>query len=531
MEEELIKKKRRNKKIIVASLIIVVSIITAFLFIIDKSEMKQITIPKIVKEGFMDYKKYNVSIIYNTTNNSATVWDLDKGEPMAVFTLLTPLNVVVPRGYQKVAEIEIYSMEKLKILLKNNDIYDKNDGFSITNDTIDLKIRNISQVEVDDYSLVCNEVTNESGTFDNCTYIVNGSHFEDRITWENLTKKDFEKDERIIIGLFTHVGKGDNKEWIPTFELDDDTNITIEEWATWTEDISVGLVSYWNMNSTDFFDLMGINNGTNNGASIVTGVIENAGDFELSEGDYVNVGNSLTLNPNDMTISAWVKIESTPDYIMIMGRWQNSGSTQDCYVFRITANGYAEALLRHQASLRVLTDNQNLEDGKWHFIVLTTNSTSSHLYVDSVRVVDGAGGDMEESPDYDTMISALIDTGIKNFDGVLDEIGFWNRSLTQEEITYLNTSYNDGCGFMDDCGEETPANDTCTYSSGNWEVNCDDGCNITSNVNVDSGSGIILSGTGYFNIMANVSTDYLIKPTTCDLINKANDGNWLMIKA
>ncbi len=47
-----------------------------------------------------------------------------------------------------------------------------------------------------------------------------------------------------------------------------------------------------------------------------------------------------------------------------------------------------------------------------------------------------------------------------------------------------------------------PVVDTCTYSSGNWEVNCSDGCNITSTVNLN-GNNISIIGVGTF--ITNVS--------------------------
>jgi len=53
--------------------------------------------------------------------------------------------------------------------------------------------------------------------------------------------------------------------------------------------------------------------------------------------------------------------------------------------------------------------------------------------------------------------------------------------------------------------EETLVTDTCTYSSGNWNVNCSDNCTITSNVVGDTGSNLSISGTGKFIIDANIS--------------------------
>jgi len=74
--------------------------------------------------------------------------------------------------------------------------------------------------------------------------------------------------------------------------------------------------------------------------------------------------------------------------------------------------------------------------------------------------------------------------------------------------------------------------DTCTYSSGNWEVNCNDNCSITTNVDLTGNTLIISGGDGSFEVLANITMDELMTPkgVNCELINIPNDGNELRIK-
>jgi len=44
--------------------------------------------------------------------------------------------------------------------------------------------------------------------------------------------------------------------------------------------------------------------------------------------------------------------------------------------------------------------------------------------------------------------------------------------------------------------------DSCTYTSGNWNIDCSDNCTISSDVTIDSGSNITLTGTGKFTILS-----------------------------
>lgn len=59
--------------------------------------------------------------------------------------------------------------------------------------------------------------------------------------------------------------------------------------------------------------------------------------------------------------------------------------------------------------------------------------------------------------------------------------------------------------------------DTCTYSSGNWTINCADTCNITTNQNIGSG-WFIGYGTGNINLQANITkTGGLVKHDGCNI--------------
>jgi len=71
--------------------------------------------------------------------------------------------------------------------------------------------------------------------------------------------------------------------------------------------------------------------------------------------------------------------------------------------------------------------------------------------------------------------------------------------------------------------------DTCTYTSGNWIIGCSDYCNITSNTDVGANS-IIISGSGYFNIQANITTARFAYTPGCAILNFPNDGKELRVK-
>lgn len=91
-----------------------------------------------------------------------------------------------------------------------------------------------------------------------------------------------------------------------------------------------------------------------------------------------------------------------------------------------------------------------------------------------------------------------------------------STGATKFKTYFINGTEWDGNG----CPTiEGGAPNTCTYTSGNWEVNCADNCIITSNVALN-GNNISITGIGVFTTEANI-TDYTtltIKGT--DISNK-----------
>jgi len=66
---------------------------------------------------------------------------------------------------------------------------------------------------------------------------------------------------------------------------------------------------------------------------------------------------------------------------------------------------------------------------------------------------------------------------------------------------------NDSAGNVNNTGVftlTTIAGDTCTYTSGTWEVDCSDYCNITSEVNL-AGEDITIIGDGEFTTTKDIT--------------------------
>jgi hypothetical protein len=80
--------------------------------------------------------------------------------------------------------------------------------------------------------------------------------------------------------------------------------------------------------------------------------------------------------------------------------------------------------------------------------------------------------------------------------------------------------FNDSAGNENNTGvyNVTTVADTCTYSSGNWAVNCNDNCTISSNVNL-GGNNLTLTNAGTFWLSANISNyNRIVISTSCKVV-------------
>ena len=150
------------------------------------------------------------------------------------------------------------------------------------------------------------------------------------------------------------------------------------------------------------------------------------------------------------------------------------------------------------------------------------------------------------------------------FDGKLDELRIWNKTLTASEVSqqYMSNLYKhssdgwnlevnqtknvtdvlengtytyqafatDTSGNLNMTEERTitigaTPTDTCTYSgSGNWNVNCWDNCSIDTSVNL-LGNNLWINGTGIFNVLStiyNYDRIELINDCKLQIINNGN---------
>lgn len=369
---------------------------------------------------FDNVKTYDASTQTITITNSFGL-----GSKIADVKLDTPLHVQTGLGYQKVAEYTITSTTDYSSFLKGTEVYNLNKNNALVNKKIDVKY--LTSEFIDDVKY-------------NCEYEKDGQVIGGSCKPEVIGKKEIEawkdfngdvKAEKITIGLFTNVEQGDYYEWVG-----DLAGIKTTEWATWAGNISTSIKFYYKLDEASgaVIDAVGEYNGANTGATTnVDGIINTAYDFEFSDsGDDIAIGTrALDLTAQPLTINAWIQPESFSGYGSIFSG--NSGGIS------LVPNLNTGQLSFGKYGVDEVTSN-NLVAGTLYMLTITYNASGVTFYLNGTAINIASYSQTFTNNSY---AIGQAPGGTNYYDGIIDEIAVWKRSLTPTEITLL---FNSGIG-------------------------------------------------------------------------------------
>lgn len=185
------------------------------------------------------------------------------------------------------------------------------------------------------------------------------------------------------------------------------------------------------------------NNGNKSGATW-TGTSVYGYALSFDGNDYVDFGSPSSLNAvSGMSVSAWVRANSL------------AGSGQFNYVVAKEQSDWVW-ILRYDGSLskysfyvKASTDcgasaSMSFSTSVWYHLVGTYDGSSIKIYVNGTeKGSSGCSGTIAQSSDKVTMgASYWTSSWQRYFNGVIDEVMIFNRSLTQNEITDIYNYYS-----------------------------------------------------------------------------------------
>jgi len=214
---------------------------------------------------------------------------------------------------------------------------------------------------------------------------------------------------------------------------------------------SEGLVAWYPFNGNANDESGNGNDGTVQGASLDS----NSYLFDGSN-DYIDLGNDSSLNPSgSLTFSARVNLEDLADRNnVILGR-NNNSSGQDGY-------GYNYALLLNEGNQTVkirlgigqeadgtildIEEPINIDQANtWYHVAVTFNNSSIAFYLDGtlVHTESYSRQDGNHQNSYSTFIGKYRPEQEFHFNGKIDDVGIWNRALSQAEVAQLHNEVLD----------------------------------------------------------------------------------------
>ena len=246
-----------------------------------------------------------------------------------------------------------------------------------------------------------------------------------------------------------------------------------------------GLVGWWPFNGNANDESGNGNNGIVNGATLTSdrsGQSNKAFDLNGTT-NQIQIPHNNTLNFNgNITISSWFNADSlyiTPGIVSILVSKHRIGLDNDGFAFGLWgAPSNSSGSLNFQASPNyngltqpnLLLVNTNLW---YHFLITYTSSSGSLKYYLNGTLLDDVSVFFDgNTNNYDLVFGATFTQSGNGFggffNGTLDDIGIWNRALTQQEITALYNSQS--------CTSNTiTADGPTTFCAGNY-------VNLTSDV-------------------------------------------------
>ncbi len=219
--------------------------------------------------------------------------------------------------------------------------------------------------------------------------------------------------------------------------------------------VEKGLVSYWSFDAPDVkgdtvIDLIGGNDGTILGSpKHVNGKFGKAFEF-TGEPDAIDVpspGNgSLDFGEDiDFSMMAWIKVDNPPvlDGAQSTIVSKGDGGNNARILWKIVQTKIQVTIANEAGGGPKIDFNStsDIVDGNWHHVVFVADrSDSTLIYIDGE--LDAEGGPSEgtdvttESPLYIGASVRIGETTRRYFEGLIDEVGIYNRVLTEDEIEH-----------------------------------------------------------------------------------------------
>lgn len=359
------------------------------------------------------------------------------GSTLAKVRLNTPLNVIVPEGYHQVMEFNLNMYTDYDDVMRDYTMLNVTDSWTSINRTYDLKYL--------DYQWVTSlKETNCRTEYDpineSNNWVCDSEELgEWKRVWIDLASDDLSEGDTYTIGVFTTVLKGDYVDVIPSM-----MGVEISPWATWEQSLNIDLRNYYKLDEssgTTAVDALQRKNLSNNGPATVgsTGIINTAYTF-LGAAFLENTTWNSAQGYREFTVNMWIRIGNFNTFSRILSVG-NVNNDRFALQFDTSTGDMLCTFDESVGDAGIFCGTEPLLLNQYYMVTLIQNDTFTYLYLNGTLYnFTNRNGYFEDISSGVMQIGA--ESGGSNFDGRIDEIGMWNRSLTDAEITSLFNNFD-----------------------------------------------------------------------------------------
>jgi hypothetical protein len=209
--------------------------------------------------------------------------------------------------------------------------------------------------------------------------------------------------------------------------------------------LTSGLVAYYKFNdATDYSS--GGNNGTATNVTFGSsyGKVGSGSTYNGST-SYIQLGDAPFNFTGDFSVAFWYYLPSGfNDASYILSRTTHISPYVSYNIYTSSGdNGFVFQMNNTTSAGTFLVNPSGLATNQWYFIAATVSGTTMSLYINNSAASTTTFSGTRISNSIQTSVGARGTDHIAPINGNVDELGFWSRTLTAQEVSDL---YNGGIG-------------------------------------------------------------------------------------
>jgi predicted ribosomally synthesized peptide with SipW-like signal peptide len=201
--------------------------------------------------------------------------------------------------------------------------------------------------------------------------------------------------------------------------------------------LSRGLEAYYPLDGTaDDASGNGYDGAITGDVSFASGQVGQAASFD-GDGDYLDMGDIDVDTTDGLTVSTWAYLASHNSAgETLVGKYDATDDTE--WLLWVRGSGDVTFLVV-QDDDNYWSGSTEFPTGEWHHVAGVYDRSSVELYFDGTRIGSGAAltGDVDETDVPVRMGYGWLGTGVRDFDGLIDDVRIYARALSASEVQDL----------------------------------------------------------------------------------------------